>query len=103
MSALQVTGGVLPLNGDLTLETVDTWYRQLCAVWGGSASPTVVDLAGAGRIDSAGLALLIEWKARASKRGEALTLKNPPRHLLQLAAMSEATELLGLGSGEPTE
>ena len=100
MSALQIAGGVLSLNGDLTLETVDTWFRQLSAHWGGSASPCVIDLGDMGRVDSAGLALLLEWRARALNRSESLTLVNPPKHLLRLAALSEATELLGLESGD---
>ena len=55
-----------------------------------------LDLAGTERVDSAGLALLLEWKARAQDRNEALSLINPPEHLLRLAALGEATELLGL-------
>ena len=102
MASPQVTGGVLPLDGDLTWETVGTWFRKLAAMWGGSASPRTIDLAGTERVDSAGLALLLEWKARAQDRNEALSLINPPEHLLRLAALGEATELLGLvGESSP--
>ena len=103
MASPQVTGGVLPLDGNLTWETVGAWFRQMAAMWGGSASPKTIDLAGTERIDSAGLALLLEWKARARNRNEPLSLINPPEHLLRLAALGEATELLGLSDDNGPE
>lgn len=88
---------VLHLSGDLTLATVGDLYRRSETLWSGEARPVAVDLSQAGRIDSAGLALLLEWQARARAGGAALSFAHPPADLLQLAALCEASPLLGLG------
>lgn len=99
MAMVQMADRTVPLQGDLTLATAAGCYRKLNPMWGGSGGPVAIDLEKVGRVDSAGLALLLEWQARARSRGEPLVLRNPPARLLQLAALCEATELLGLEPG----
>ena len=55
-----------------------------------------IDLAAVTSVDSAGLALLLEWQANARKRNSTLAIINAPSDLLRLAALSESTSLLGL-------
>ena len=92
---------VLFPEGPLTLATVAARYREFEPLWSGARPPGVVDLARTGRIDSAGLALLLEWQAQARRNGGALSFRNPPAGLLRLAALCEASEALGLEA--PTE
>lgn len=84
------------LKGDLTLDTVAAKYRELTGMLVSGSQRTEVDLADIGRIDSAGLALLLEWQALSLAEGGALLLKNVPDDLVKLAALCEAGEPLGL-------
>jgi phospholipid transport system transporter-binding protein len=54
------------------------------------------DLAGVSSVDSAGLALLIDWLATARARGGSLRYVAIPDSLLALAKMSDVESLLGL-------
>jgi phospholipid transport system transporter-binding protein len=84
--------GAIPLPDQLTFDSVN-------ALWAGhpdlSATDTI-DLAGIKRVDSAGLALLLEWQASARVQGRTLSFSNAPRDLVRLAALCEASDLLGL-------
>ena len=53
-----------------------------------------VDLARVSRVDSAGLALLLEWSLAARDAGRALTYQNVPPALASLAGISDVAELL---------
>lgn len=53
-----------------------------------------VDLARVGRVDSAGLALLLEWSLAARDGGRTLTYRNVPPAIESLAGMSDVAELL---------
>ena len=91
-----VSNGVLHLSGPLTFDTVGVHFRQSTAWLDGAETVTSVDLAQVERVDSAGLALLLEWQSQAKQRGTELEFHNAPRDLLRLASLSEATGLLGL-------
>lgn len=99
MSRASVSDGTIRLSGELTLATVGDIFRDCASMWSDGEGPSAVDLAEAGRIDSAGLALLLEWQAQARRRERSLELRNAPDHLLQLAALCEASGLLGIESG----
>lgn len=96
MARTSVSDGTLRLDGELTLATAGKVFRDCASVWADGDEPLAIDLADTGRIDSAGLALLLEWQAQARQRGAVLQLRNPPDDLLQLAALCEASDLLGL-------
>lgn len=53
-----------------------------------------VDLARVARVDSAGLALLIEWSLAAHDAGRVLRYRNIPPAVASLAGMSDVSELL---------
>jgi phospholipid transport system transporter-binding protein len=87
-------GACLRVSGDLTLDSVARLYQDSRSLLPGEIS--AVDLNGVSRIDSAGLALLLEWQAAARKGNTTLSFTGAPEDLLRLAALCESTSLLGL-------
>ncbi len=55
-----------------------------------------VDLSGVGRVDSAGVALLLEWVREARHRGRALVFRGVPAQLLAIARVSGVDNILPL-------
>lgn len=53
-----------------------------------------LDFSGVETIDSAGLALVIEWIREAKHQGHSLEIRNPPQRLLALARISDVERLL---------
>jgi phospholipid transport system transporter-binding protein len=53
-----------------------------------------LDLAAVSSVDSAGLALLIDWLAEAQSRSRALKYTEAPPTLLSLARLSEVEKLI---------
>ncbi len=85
--ALGCEGGMC-LEGDLVLATAAAALADLLAKLpsGGSLA---VDLTGIRGSDSAGLAVLVEWRAEAGRRGVHLRLCHPPVGLRALARLSD--------------
>jgi ABC-type transporter Mla MlaB component len=88
--------GTLRMTGDLTLTTVAGLFHELTPRVTGPDRCEVIDLGATGRIDSAGLALLLEWQAMAHTAGFALRLENIPDDVMRLARLCEAAHPLGL-------
>ena len=53
-----------------------------------------VDMSGVDKADSAGLALLLEWKAQAAARGATIIYTDIPESLAAIARTSEVSDLL---------
>lgn len=53
-----------------------------------------VDLSGVERTDSAGLALLLEWKAQVEERGGSIRFVGVPGNLLAIARTTEVVDLI---------
>lgn len=92
--SLNVKQNCLEVSGDLTLENVGRLYQQSRDLLPGTIRS--VDLSGVSRVDSSGLALLLEWQSTACKRDARLDFNDAPNDLIRLAALCEATDLLGL-------
>jgi phospholipid transport system transporter-binding protein len=75
------------LAGELTFATASAAHAAGCAM-AASAHDVHVDCAGLGNVDSAGLAVLLDWIATARARGQRIHLQNLPALLLQLAKIS---------------
>jgi phospholipid transport system transporter-binding protein len=88
--------GCARFHGPLTFETVPALFRGLEEQVQREAAVERIDLAGVTAVDSAGLALLLEWQARARANGRSLAVRNVPGALLRLARLCEADELLNL-------
>jgi len=78
----------LALSGDLVFATARSALAELAARLGEGAS-IVADLGGLSRSDSAGLAVLVEWSARARRRGIPLRLVNAGSGLRALARLAD--------------
>ena len=81
------------LSGDLTYSTVPHLFKQHPLRYTDS---TIIDLAQVQRIDSSGLALLVEWTCEARKQNKELVLKNVPGSLNSLINVGGLREILSL-------
>ncbi len=88
--------GSLAVTGLLTFQTVPQFFEQSLSWLTGGQEPLTVDLAGVARADSAGLALLLEWRQRAEAAGRRLSYVNPPEQLRHLARVSGLSSALGI-------
>jgi phospholipid transport system transporter-binding protein len=91
-------GGRFELSGDVgfadaaqLLADGDAAFRGLPAV--------EIDLARVARVDSAGLALLLEWSLSARDAGRAIRYSNIPASVASLAGISDVAELLAPSAG----
>ncbi|HLU62542.1 MAG TPA: STAS domain-containing protein [Gammaproteobacteria bacterium] len=91
MAEAKEEGEVLRVSGDLTFATVAGLARQSS---GWNPRVSAIDLAAVGECDSAGLALLLEWRRRARREGIDVVYRNVPPRLLQLARISELDTFL---------
>ena len=86
----------LTLKGALTFQTARFAYeaglRTIQAA--GSKSPLQIDCAGLNESDSAGLAVLIEWLASATRAGRKVTFVNLPDGIRAAAQISDVTFIL---------
>ena len=83
------------LIGDLTYETVPAAYEQEIEF----TEQTRLDLSDVARIDSAGLALLVEWTCVARRQNKKLVLERIPESLRSLIEVSGLREVLTAETG----
>lgn len=89
-------GGRFRVAGDLGLATVTGALAASEPLFAGH--PAVeLDLAGVSGTDSATVALLIEWLARARAAGRSIRFRAAPPQLAVIARLSDVDELLSLG------
>lgn len=94
---LEIDGVTAHLRGALAFGSAGLLFREMEQKRAEGANPDRIDLSGVSSVDSAGLALLLEWQAAA---GGSLSMTGAPSSLVQLARLSEATELLKLTGRE---
>ena len=87
--------GLMVLEGELTFDTVPEIYRQTRQLLAAVDRLKSVELSAVKRVDSAGLALLLEWQSIAQRQGRTLRFNNAPEDLVRLAALCNADKLLG--------
>ncbi len=81
------------LSGPLTIESAPWLWKELSGT-GLLSTARVADLTGVTESDSAGLALLMTWKAQCRREGGDLAFHGVPQRLLALAALTDAQGLL---------
>lgn len=86
----------LRLSGVVDKNSVPALHRKSLQIARGDTPPNEVCLDSVRHIDSAGLALLLEWRSWARQGGQELTLSHAPRQLRMLARLSQLDEALGL-------
>jgi len=86
-------GGKFALIGEMTFDTADRILKSSERSF--SQYPSVhVDLSQVNKADSAGLALLLEWKAQVSQRAGEITFICVPESLLAIARTAEVSDLI---------
>ena len=110
-AALKVDGSTARLSGDLTFATVTALFARMEAIARSGGMPSAIDLGAVEQIDSAGLALLLEWQSMYIEQegGDASSLiriDNPPQALLKIARLCDGENYLSNGAapssrGEP--
>ena len=81
------------LSGDLLFENAARLMAEGVAAFG-AESRADIDLSNVGRVDSAGLALLVEWSVAARGDGRAVRYRNAPQVLGALAGISDLAQFL---------
>jgi ABC-type transporter Mla MlaB component len=89
-----VAPDVFRLEAPLTLLTVTALRDRGLALIGAAGSTLTFDLVAVPEVDSAGLALLIDWLASATARCCQLHYVKPGKTLLALARLSEVEPLM---------
>lgn len=87
-----------PLSGELSFARVVEVLEQARPALRGGTGPFAVDLAGVTRVDSAGLALLLELARDARAAGRELRFTHAPEQLRRLADFFGLSELLALSA-----
>ena len=82
------------LSGDLLFENAVRLLDEGAAAFG-TDTHAEIDLSQVRRVDSAGLALLVEWSVAARNSGRTVTYLNVPSVLGALAGLSDLTPFLG--------
>ncbi len=90
--------GRCALAGALTIETVPWLWHEL-TTGGLLVAANEADLSGLGESDSAGLALLVAWRASRRQAGGDLNFTGPPERLQLLAALTGAQGALSPAPG----
>jgi len=93
-AALATLGpGRFELSGDLGFDDAARMLAEGDAAFSG-LKKAEIDLANVARVDSAGLALLLEWSVSARESGRALVYLHVPPAISALAGISDVSELL---------
>lgn len=98
LAIVEQSAGVFELRGPLTFATAPAACEAGAQRFAASvATAFELDCRGVAEVDSAGLALLVEWLAWARASGRRMRISGVPQHLRELAAISDVDELLAEG------
>ena len=89
-------GEVLALDGALSFETLPAVLAQSAEYAARADLPErlTIDFARITHVDSSAVALLLEWRRQAQRRGKTLEFVNLPANLLALASLYGVAELI---------
>jgi phospholipid transport system transporter-binding protein len=85
--------GRFELSGDMSFETADQILKSSESSFG-QYQALEIDLTKVGKADSAGLALLLEWKAQSIQRAGEIKFIGIPDSLVAIAKTTEVGELI---------
>lgn len=93
--AIERKNGQWKLSGPLTLESAGRLLEE-SKDWlaGATADGLEIDLAGVTDVDSAAVALLLEWQRASEKRGSSLKISSAPERLRAISRISNLEDLL---------
>jgi len=89
-------GEVLALTGELSYETIPGVLTESAEYAARSDLPErlTIDFAAITGVDSSAVALLLEWRRQALRRGKTLIFANLPANLMALAELYGVAELI---------
>ena len=89
-------GEILHLEGELAFETLPAVLAQSAEYTARTDLPErlTIDFSGITGVDSSAVALLLEWRRIAAKRGKTLVFENLPANLLALARLYGVADLI---------
>ncbi len=89
-------GEVLALTGDLSFDTIPQVLEESAAYAARTDLPErlTIDFAGIAGVDSSAVALLLDWRRMAVRRGKTLVFVNLPANLIALAELYGVAELI---------
>jgi len=93
-AVLEAEGETLRLRGGLDLTTVAGLWSESRDLFESSRPPARVDLSAVERVDSAGVALLVQWVAMARARGVTLRVDGMNPAMGDLIALADLEPLL---------
>ena len=85
--------GRFQLNGVLDFDSVPEVLAASKSLFS-NYREIVLDLSGVTKVNSAGMALLLEWRCNAQKQSADLTIENLPENLRQIAQVCDVEALL---------
>lgn len=88
--------GVLRVSGELSFTTVTALLEQSRPLMDSAQGWLVMELADVNRVDSAGLALLIQWMRMAREKSVDILFRHVPEQLLAIARASDLDQILPL-------
>lgn len=86
--------GSYQLSGEMSFDTADRILKASEQAFQGHEDISV-DMSRVTRADSAGLALLLEWKAQANIRAGQIRFSGVPDSIRAIAETTEVTHLIG--------
>lgn len=86
-------GGRFELSGEMSFRTANAILKSSAQKFAAHAS-VKLDLSRVGKADSAGLALLIEWKAQVNQRAATIEYIALPESLAAIATTTEVSDLI---------
>ncbi len=89
-------GGRYEISGRLTFQTVPQFFSRTQEMLVAGNGPVTVDLAGVTLADSAGIALLVEWRQEARAAGRTLAFANIPeqvRKIIHVSGLQQAFDI----------
>jgi len=91
-----VRSEVLALEGALSFESLPAVLEKSRAYTSRADLPDrlTIDFAAITEVDSSAVALLLEWRREAARRGKALVFENLPANLLSLADLYGVSGLI---------
>jgi len=88
--------GTYSFEGQMTMETVPTAWPKLDTLWQGELAPKALELSAIDKIDTAGLAWILDILKQAKINNSQLKLIKVPESLIKLAKISDLEGVLPL-------
>lgn len=95
-SELEIHDGVLKIQGELSFETIPAVLAETAEFAARPDLPETIciDFSGITGVDSAAVALLLDWRRMAVQRKKTVTFSNLPANLLALAELYGVADLI---------